>query len=57
MVVVLAVVLGVVLLVADYPLIGAPVVLFAVVRAIILVRWQSHPEHHRPRHHGYNDPG
>jgi hypothetical protein len=56
-VVVLAVVLGVLLLVADYPLVGGPVVVFGVVRAIILVRWHRRPERHRRRHHRYSDPG
>jgi hypothetical protein len=56
-VVVLGVVLGVLLIVDGYPLIGGPIILLAIARAVMLVRWLRHPERHRPPHHGYSDPG
>jgi hypothetical protein len=56
-VVILGGVLGVVLIVDGYPLVGGPLILFAIARAVRLVRWHMHPERHRPHHHGYGDPG
>jgi hypothetical protein len=56
-VVVLAVGLSILLIVSGYPLIGSPIMVLALARAVILVRSHRNPQRHGRRYHGYSDPG